>query len=117
MMRKIWKMKRWKMRKLSRARYANPCFAGHPSLTSLLQARIKREQVAANKTVDGRIDDSDDEDEQHLTGEGKRMKRALGKMDQAYDSDDDDRKNPYASSVGISWPSLFSHAEANGARV
>jgi hypothetical protein len=37
-----------------------------------------------------------------LTGEGRKMKRALGKMDQAYDSDDDDTKNPYASSVRTS---------------
>jgi transcription initiation factor TFIIF subunit alpha len=80
-----------------------PLFCSKTLSEILLQARIKREQIAANKTVDGGVDDSDEEEEQHLTGEGRRMKRALGKIDQAYDSDDDDRKNPYASSVRILW--------------
>ena len=53
------------------------------------------------RTIDSRVDDSEEEDGERLTGKGKRMERAVGKMDQAYDGDDDDRKNPYASSVRI----------------
>ena len=43
------------------------------------------------------MDDSDDEEEETLTGEGKKMKKALRKVDTMYDSDEEG--NPYASSV------------------
>jgi hypothetical protein len=64
----------------------------------LYQARIKREQIAANKTTDGVVDDDEDEDET-LTREGRRMKRALQKQGLGYGSDDEDSQNPYASEV------------------
>lgn len=64
-----------------------------------IQARIKREQLAANKTVDAGVDDEESDDDESLTKEGRRMKRALKKQDLTYDSDDDEAHNPYASSV------------------
>ena len=62
-----------------------------------MQARIKREQIAANKTADGGVvEDNEDEDE-ILTREGRRMKRTLKKQGLGYDSDDEENRNPYAS--------------------
>ena len=67
---------------------------------SRLQARIKKMQIAANKVVDGHVDEDEDDDEesQKLNRDGRRVKRALKKQGVYGDSDsDDDDKNPYAS--------------------
>lgn len=57
-------------------------------------------QIAANKVVDGHVDEDEDDDEesQKLNRDGRRVKRALKKQGVYGDSDsDDDDKNPYAS--------------------
>jgi len=64
---------------------------------TFIQARIKREQIAANKTNDAGVVEDDDDDDETLTREGRRMKRALQKQGLGYDSDDDESQNPYAS--------------------
>ena len=45
------------------------------------------------------MDDSDDEDDEELTKDGKAMKKLIRNLEKntAYDSDDE--RNPYASSV------------------
>jgi len=50
--------------------------------------------------VNGDLEDTDDEDEQKLSGAGKQMRKMLKKNDKSgqYDDSDED-KNPYASSV------------------
>ncbi|KAF8316506.1 uncharacterized protein EI90DRAFT_3072485 [Cantharellus anzutake] len=62
--------------------------------------KIKREHVAANRTIDGHVDDASDNEAGGLTREGRKMKRTLGRLDKNFGSDDDDdeEKNPYASS-------------------
>lgn len=47
------------------------------------------------------MDESEDEDEDELTKDGKSMKKLIRKMEKnaAYDSDDEG--NPYASSVSV----------------
>lgn len=64
------------------------------------QERLKREYKNANKQRDGHIDESEDEeDEEHLTGAGKAMKKLVRKIDKNAGYDSDEEKNPYASSV------------------
>lgn len=64
-----------------------------------IQARIKREQIAANKTTDGGVIDDDEDEDETLTREGRRMKRALQKQGLGYGSDEEESQNPYASEV------------------
>ena len=65
-----------------------------------MRAKIKREHMAENETVDGRVDEALDDDGNGLTREVQRMKCALGLLDQNFDSDDDDdKRNPYVPSV------------------
>ena len=62
---------------------------------------MKREYKAANKTREGYIDESDEEDDlNQLSGAGKAMRKLMKKLEKnnVYD-DSDDEKNPYASSV------------------
>ncbi|KAF8914601.1 hypothetical protein CPB85DRAFT_1218805 [Mucidula mucida] len=65
-----------------------------------LEERLKKEYKAANKTREGYIDDSDDEDTPQVTKEQRRMQKLIRNREgnDAYESDDDDSKNPYASS-------------------
>jgi transcription initiation factor TFIIF subunit alpha len=48
------------------------------------------------------VDESDDEDDEELTKDGKAMKKLIRNLESntAYDSDDE--RNPYASSVSFS---------------
>ncbi|THG95799.1 hypothetical protein EW026_g5906 [Hermanssonia centrifuga] len=65
-----------------------------------LEERLKREYKTANKTREGYIDESDEEEDiTQLTGAGKDMRKLMKKLEKntAYD-DSDDEKNPYASS-------------------
>ena|ERR1700753_2997271 len=65
------------------------------------QERIKKEYRKAKAVANGDfVEDSDDEDEQKLSGAGKQMQKMLKKNDKSgqYDDSDED-KNPYASSV------------------
>ena len=74
--------------------------SGVPKLTRT-QERIKKEYRKAKAIANGDfVEDSDDEDEQKLSGAGKQMQKMLKKNDKSgqYDDSDDD-KNPYASSV------------------
>lgn len=67
----------------------------------ILQERIKREYKTANKTREGYIDESEEEEEEpKLSMAGKDMRKLMKKLEKnlAYDESDDD-KNPYASSV------------------
>lgn len=64
---------------------------------------MKKEYKSANKTREGYIDESDEEDEEvKLTGAGKNLHKTLKKLekDGGYD-DSDDEKNPYATSVSL----------------
>jgi transcription initiation factor TFIIF subunit alpha len=64
------------------------------------QERLKREYKAANKTREGYIDESDDEDpDPKKSKQEKAMRKLIREKEgnDAYDSDDD--RNPYASSV------------------
>lgn len=66
-----------------------------------LQERLKKEYRKAGVTKQADfVEDSDDEDDEKLTGAGKAMKKMLKKSDKngQYDNSDDE-KNPYASSV------------------
>ena len=65
-----------------------------------IQERLKREYKTANKTREGYIDESDDEDVNQLSNAGKDMRKLMKKLEKnnAYDESDDE-KNPYASSV------------------
>ena len=68
---------------------------------SFVQERLKREYKNANKTREGYIDESEEEDDvTELTGAGKDMRKLMKKHEKnnSYDDSDDD-KNPYASSV------------------
>ena len=70
-------------------------------LTARTQERIKKEYRKAKGVANGDLhEDSDDEDEQKLSGAGKQMRKMLKKNDKSgqYDDSDED-KNPYASSV------------------
>jgi len=65
------------------------------------QERIKKEYRKAKGVAnDEFLEDTDDEDEQKLSGAGKQMQKMLKKNDKSgqYDDSDED-KNPYASSV------------------
>ncbi|KAI0347540.1 Rap30/74 interaction domain-containing protein [Trametopsis cervina] len=65
-----------------------------------LEERLKREYKNANKTREGYIDESEEEEDMsELTGAGKDMQKLMKKHEKnnAYDDSDDD-KNPYASS-------------------
>ena len=65
-----------------------------------MKATIKREHVATNGTIDGRVDEALHDDWSGLTREVQRKKWALGRLDQNFDSDDDDdKRNPYVPSV------------------
>jgi transcription initiation factor TFIIF subunit alpha len=63
-----------------------------------LEERLKKEYKSANKQREGYMDESDDEDEEELTKDGKAMKKLIRNLEKntAYDSDDE--RNPYASS-------------------
>jgi len=66
-----------------------------------MQERIKKEYRKAKAVANNDfLEDSDDEDEQKLSGAGKQMRKMLKKNDKSgqYDDSDED-KNPYASSV------------------
>ena len=69
--------------------------------TYFFKERLKKEYKHANKQREGYVDDSEDEDEEELTRDGKSMKKLIRKMEKnaAYDSDDEG--NPYASSVSM----------------
>ena len=70
-------------------------------LTPRTQERIKREYRKAKAVAnDDLFGESDDEDQQKLSGAGKQMRKMLRKNDKTgqYDDSDED-KNPYASSV------------------
>jgi hypothetical protein len=76
-------------------------FRDFGSLTSRIQERIKKEYRKAKAVAnDDLFGDSDDEDQQKLSGAGKQMQKMLKKNDKGgqYDDSDED-KNPYASSV------------------
>jgi len=65
-----------------------------------LEERIKKEYRKAKGVAnDEFLEDTDDEDEQKLSGAGKQMQKMLKKNDKSgqYDDSDED-KNPYASS-------------------
>ncbi|EKM59055.1 uncharacterized protein PHACADRAFT_249234 [Phanerochaete carnosa HHB-10118-sp] len=65
-----------------------------------LEERLKREYKTANKTREGYIDESDEEEEiNELSTAGKDMRKLMKKLEKngAYDESDDE-KNPYASS-------------------
>lgn len=68
--------------------------------TKELEERIKKEYRKAKAVANGDfVEDSDDEDEQKLSGAGKQMQKMLRKNDKSGQYDDsDDEKNPYASS-------------------
>lgn len=69
----------------------------------MLQERLKREYKAANKTREGYIDESEEEDDgNELSTAGKDMRKLMKKLEKngAYDESDDE-KNPYASSVRL----------------
>ena len=72
------------------------CFTG-----LALQERLKKEYKSANKQREGYVDESDDENEEELTKDGKAMKKLIRNLEKnaAYDSDDE--RNPYASSVSF----------------
>lgn len=63
------------------------------------QERLKREQMAANKTREGYEDADEEDDQPGLSKDGKRFKKMLRNRDdnEAYDSEEEE--NPYASSV------------------
>ncbi|KAH9938632.1 uncharacterized protein B0H18DRAFT_925141 [Fomitopsis serialis] len=63
-----------------------------------LEERLKREYKNANKTREGYVDESEDEDEPTLTRAGKGLRKTLQKLekDGGYEESDDD-ENPYAS--------------------
>lgn len=64
-----------------------------------LEERLKKEYKQANKTREGYIDESEEEeDDNKLSGAGKDMRKLMKKLekDLAYD-DSDEEKNPYAS--------------------
>jgi len=70
-------------------------------LTPRTQERIKKEYRKAKAVANEDLhEDSDDEDDQKLSGAGKQMRKMLKKNDKSgqYDDSDED-KNPYASSV------------------
>lgn len=65
-----------------------------------LEERLKREYKAANKTREGYIDESEEEEDlPQLSTAGKDMRKLMKKLEKntAYDESDDE-KNPYASS-------------------
>ena len=64
------------------------------------QERIKKEYRKAKAIAGEDQEDTDDEDDQKLSGAGKQMRKMLKKNDKSgqYDDSDED-KNPYASSV------------------
>ncbi|KAI5120668.1 hypothetical protein M0805_006957 [Coniferiporia weirii] len=64
-----------------------------------LEERLKREYRNANKTREGHIDESDDdEDGDNLTGAGRAMKKLVRKIEKNAAYDSDENENPYASS-------------------
>ena len=65
---------------------------------------MKREYKQANKTREGYVDESEDEEEPTLTRAGKGLRKTLQKLekDGGYDESDDD-ENPYASEVCSHW--------------
>ena len=70
-------------------------------LTVRIQERIKKEYRKAKAIAnEDQLEESDDEDDQKLSGAGKQMRKMLKKNDKSgqYDDSDED-KNPYASSV------------------
>ena len=74
---------------------------GSGLLMARIQERIKKEYRKAKATANGdELEDTDDEDDQKLSGAGKQMRKMLKKNDKSgqYDDSDED-KNPYASSV------------------
>ena len=68
------------------------------------QERLKKEYKNANKTREGYVDESEDEEEPTLTRAGKGLRKTLQKLekDGGYDESDDD-ENPYASEVCLLW--------------
>lgn len=69
----------------------------------MLQERLKREYKNANKTREGYIDESEEEEDiNELSNAGKDMRKLMKKLEKnnGYDESDDE-KNPYASSVGF----------------
>ena len=67
----------------------------------LLQERLKREYKTANKTREGYIDESDEEEKPEMSKAERRMQKLIRSREgnDAYESDDE--KNPYASSVRL----------------
>ncbi|CAK5262723.1 unnamed protein product [Mycena citricolor] len=63
-----------------------------------LEERLKREYKNANKTREGNVDESDDEEMPGMTKQAKAMQKLIRNREgnDAYDSDEE--KNPYASS-------------------
>lgn len=62
-----------------------------------LEERLKREYKNANKTREGYIDESDDEDDITLTRAGKNLQKTLQKLEKDGGYDDSDEENPYMS--------------------
>jgi transcription initiation factor TFIIF subunit alpha len=63
-----------------------------------LEERLKKEYKSANKQREGYMDESDEDEEDELTKDGKAMKKLIRNLEKnnAYDSDEE--RNPYASS-------------------
>lgn len=70
---------------------------------------MKREYKLANKQREGFIDESEEEDENELTRDGKSLKKLMRKLEKnaVYESDED--QNPYASSVSTLLSISFSY--------
>lgn len=70
------------------------------SLTCAMQERLKKEYKQANKTREGYIDESDEEDDDKpkLSSSHKSMQKLIKKLDNQLQGDeDDDDADPYAS--------------------
>lgn len=67
-----------------------------------MQERLKKEYKSANKTREGYIDDSDEEEKPKMSKEERRMQKLIRNREGGDpDDSDDENKNPYASSVSF----------------
>ncbi|PCH41198.1 hypothetical protein WOLCODRAFT_137244 [Wolfiporia cocos MD-104 SS10] len=65
--------------------------------TKELEERLKREYRTANKTREGYIDESEEEDDVTLTRAGKTLQKTLQKHEKDGGYEESDEENPYAS--------------------
>ena len=67
-------------------------FRSIPNLHVCVQERLKREQMAANKTREGYEDADEEDDQPGLSKDGKRFKKMLRNRDdnEAYDSEEEE---------------------------